>query len=193
MELLFLTLSEPAASVKERVALARELGHDEILLLFPTHDTGNVTLAHNLSARAGLLVTDVATLRKKFITTYDEIAAPAKREFFESVRVTLILEPEAQARQDFIHHRNSGLHQVLLKLCQPTKRRREKRVITTTSLLLNARHPPTVILGRMLQNAHWCAKYQIPYLVTSGARTRWEQRDRACLDALARELGKKKG
>jgi RNase P/RNase MRP subunit p30 len=73
------------------------------------------------------------------------------------------------------------MNQVLLKLCKA----HGKELVTTLSVL---GAQPTVILGRMMQNARWCRKYKVPYHMTSGARTLWEQRDADCLRALEREL-----
>jgi len=188
MELLIVTPGEAAESIRQRVTLARQLGHDEIIVCYSRHDQRNkeTTPPGTISA---ILVT-TTNQAKALKRSYDQIVAPCKREFFESPHVDAILEPERQARQDFIHHRNSGLHQVLLKLCQPTsKRRQAKRIITTTRLLLDA-NVPAVILGRMMQNARWCRKYNVAYHVTSGARTVWEQRAASDLAALRRELEK---
>jgi len=185
MELLIVTPGEAAESIRQRVTLARRLGHDEIIVCYSRHDQRNKETAPPGTTSAILVTT--TNQAKALKRSYDQVIAPCQREFFESPHVDAILEPERQARQDFIHHRNSGLHQVLLKLCQPTSKRRAKRIITTMRLLLDAQHPER-ILGRMLQNARWCRKYNVAYHVTSGARTAWEQRAASDLAALRREL-----
>ncbi len=169
--------------IERRVALARELGHAEVIILHTRHDKENAPVEGTTTA----LLVSTTNQAKALKRAYDRIVAPCKREFFESRYVDYILEPESGKRGDFLHHRNSGLNQVLLKLCQATSKRPAKGIITTSALLLRSGRPEQVI-GRMAQNARWCRKYKIPYHVTSGARTRWEQRDRACLDALRREL-----
>lgn len=183
-------------ATKEQVELARSLGHKEIVILSgarsahpPSHSRARGEgEGMGKGVKKAVLVTSVnqaKALKQKF----DYIIAPCRREFFESKFVDFILEPEDQNRGDFIHHRNSGLNQVLLKLCQATPKRPGKSIIASSSLLLNAKHPE-VVLGRMFQNARWCRKYKVDYLITSGARTKWEQRDKACLDALRLELHK---
>ena len=179
MELLIV---KPGENPALRVTLARELGHKEIIVLYTKHDKRNGPVT---GAKTAVLVTTMN--QAKSLKSYDFIVAPCKREFFESKFVDCILEPEDQARPDFIHHRNSGLNQVLLKLCQKTSKRAAKSIMTTTSLLLHAKSPAT-ILGRMMQNAKWSRKYKIDYHVTSGARTKWEQRDAESIKSVRRIL-----
>ncbi len=188
---------------QEQVALARELGHKEIIVLHTDHRGGARSARPSAAGTAAptqsqargrelrgmktAALARTANQAKALKGRYDYVVAPCAREFFESRFVDFILEPENGNRQDFIHHRNSGLNQVLLKLCQATAKRPGKAIITTTSLLLNAKRPETV-LGRMMQNARWCRKYKIAYHVTSGARSSWEQRDAEGLKAVGRIL-----
>ncbi len=190
MELLLLDPKETPASLAERLDLAHLLHHDEILLLFPTHDANNQKLVAEARERSALranlttalFVTD-ANRARSFKKHYRHIAATASRAAFESRDVTLILDPETSTRDDFMHHRNSGLNQVLLAFAK----QRGQRILTTTRKLLDA-NKPDVLLGRMRQNSAWCAKYGVPYDVVSGARTLWEQRDAKDLQALERVL-----
>ncbi len=186
MELLIITGEEGAERITERVALAKKLGHKEVLLLFTRHDQRNTKTAARLKTRAGLLITSQEEARKHR-KEYDAIVAPPARAFFESRAVTHILNPEASPRRDFLHHRNSGLNQVLLKLAK----QRGITLLASTSQLLNNRRPEEK-LGRMIQNARFARKYGVAYEVVSGATSQWEQRDAHTLAALNRELQKLK-
>jgi len=177
-----LIVVKPGGKTLQGIELARELSHKEIVVLHTKHDKRNGKITGSKSAVLVSTTNQAKALKK----SYDYIVAPCKREFFESKFVDFILEPEQQARPDFIHHRNSGLNQVLLKLCQKTTKRPAKGIITSTSLLLG-KHPATM-LGRMMQNAKWCKKYKVQYEVTSGARTKWEQRDAESVKAVRRIL-----
>ncbi len=200
MELLFLRAGETDASLRQRIALARLLGHREVILLssFDGRREGRRPESEGSGGAASRLQSpDVALRHGLLVATQQEAAAaarrgglvfaPATREMAESRHVTHLLEPETGSRSDFLHHRNSGLHPVVLALCAGTPKRPAKTVVTTTRLL--AKRAET-ILGRMAQNARWCAKLDVPYVVTSGASSSWEQRDAACLAALLRELRK---
>lgn len=185
MELLIVEKGSRPEQVDGRVRAARLLGHKEIVLLFTTHDKSNESLIRALNeSKSGLVPAILAkdqnqarSLRRQYAAVF----APARRDLVECKSVTHILEPERQPRSDFIHHRNSGMNQVLLKLCKG----HGKALVTTLAIL---QREPHVILGRMMQNARWCRKYKVPYHITSGARTLWEQRDADGLKALGREL-----
>lgn len=194
MELLFVQEKESQKAIAKRLAFAEELGHKEILLLFTKHYKGNNALVKEVQkdfkgVLSGILIS-TQNEAKALKQQYDVIVAPCKRDFFENKNVDFILEPERQGRADFIHHRNSGLHQVLLNYCKPTTKRQEKGIITTLSLLRRSRRS-SELLGRMMQNARWCKKYKIMYHVTSGATKLFEQRCAAGLKALNRELLKR--
>jgi RNase P/RNase MRP subunit p30 len=186
MELLVHRPEETEANLQRRVKAAARLGHKEIVLLFTAHDPRNAAVAKTLGVTAALLVNDqnkANGLRRQ----YDAILAAPRRDLVECKAVTHLFNPEQQGRPDFLHHRNSGLNQVLLELCK----RHGKGIVTTLAALgtqgstLSAQ---TVMLGRMRQNAKWCTKYKVPYHVTSGAKTLWEQRDADGLKAFGREL-----
>ena len=167
-----------------RIALARSLGHKELLILLLRHDQNDARrLASEFpDVQRGVFVTTVnqaAALRKQ----YHAIVAPCQRELIECKAVTHVLNPEDATRADFLHHRNSGLNQVLLDLA---KRNGISFISTLQQLLLT--NEPAVILGRMGQNARWCRKRNVPYLVASGAGTVWGQRSKSDLEALRRVL-----
>jgi len=182
MELLVVAKDARPEEVDGRIRLACFLGHKEILIVFTSHDKRDIEMIKTLGGGvvAGLLVKDQNQARQ-LRRSYGAILAPARRDLVECKSVTHILNPEEQGRPDFIHHRNSGLNQVLLKFC----RSHGKEIVTTLAIL---QKEPHIILGRMMQNARWCRKYKVPYHITSGARTLWEQRDADGLKALEREL-----
>jgi len=185
MELFIVDKVVELEEMDRRLSAARLFGHKEILLLFTKHDKDNQSIIRALNEKSRGFVSAILakdqnqarSLRKQ----YGAVLAPPRRDMVECKAVTHIFNPEQQPRQDFIHHRNSGMNQVLLKLCKA----HGKELVTTLSVL---GAQPTVILGRMMQNARWCRKYKVPYHMTSGARTLWEQRDADCLRALEREL-----
>jgi RNase P/RNase MRP subunit p30 len=188
MELLLID-KEDAQHLSSRLDLSRSLGHRELLLLFTKHDRKNLELMSvlrkehaGLMLRSGIFIRDqnqVRAMRKQ----YDAVVTPCRREFFETSAVMHILDCEDGNRPDFLHHRNSGLNQVLLALAN----KKGHVILSTLSQLLDAKHPE-VPLGRMAQNARWCRKFKVPYHVVSGARTRWEQRGKEDLKALEREI-----
>lgn len=99
------------------------------------------------------------------------IVAIGRPELFEDKRVAYMIDFEAGKRDDFIHHRNSGLSQVSINNATRTGKQ----------LLVNAHNllgqlPQSVVLGRMMQNNNFFRKYKPDVLVVSGAREPLEMR-----------------
>lgn len=183
------------STIVDRILLSHTLGHREVMILFQHHNRANLEVmkswASEVSKRvegcvlkSGLLISDINQAKTK---GYDAIVAPSRREFFESRIVTHILNPERSYRDDFIHHRNSGLNQVLLKLARGEKKRLPKTIISTFSQLLNSKRE-SVILGRMRQNVKWCDKYGVLYSLVSGASSWYEIRGEKDLKQFKRVL-----
>lgn len=164
--------------IQERVALAKELGHKEIIIALKKHNQKLLEQCKKLDCKRGILITTI-NQAQSMKNKYDIILAPAKREFFENKAVTHILEPETLERKDSVHYRRSGLTQVELKLCK----QKDKTILATLSSLQNH-----TVLGRMMQNARFCRKYDVPYHLVSGATTKWQQRAAKDLEAFEREL-----
>lgn len=184
--------NQTAEELVRQLLLSRELGHTEAMLLFATHDKKNkelFTAVKNATGKAvavtaGILIRDQN--QAKLGKQYDAVVAPCGREFFETRAVTHILDPENGARPDFIHHRNSGLNQVVLTLAKGDAKRMPKMILSSFTQLLGRR--PETALGRMAQNARWCAKYNVRYAIVSGSSSVWEQRAAEDLKALHRIL-----
>lgn len=179
MELLIAT-KEDLTSLQDRIALAQKLGHKKIAVLLSKE---TISYKDDLKDVECLLLAKTVGEVQKLAKQCDAVIALAKREFFENKTVKYILTPEDSSREDFVHHRNSGLNQVLLNLCK----RSGKEIITTLSLLEKKKH---IMLGRMMQNAHFCKKYNVLYHITSGAISEWDQRSASDMLALKRELEK---
>jgi RNase P/RNase MRP subunit p30 len=93
-------------------------------------------------------------------------------ELFEDKRITHIIDFESGKRDDFIHHRNSGLNQVFIEQAI----RSEKTLLINASQLFVALQPQAIILGRMKQNNDFFKKYKPTVLVVSGAQEPLEMR-----------------
>jgi hypothetical protein len=99
------------------------------------------------------------------------IIAVGRPEMFEDKRVDYVIDFENGRRNDFIHHRNSGLNQVFIVAAKKTGK----------ILLVNAHNllyceDPAVILGRFTQNNIFFKKYSPSVTVVSGAREPLEMR-----------------
>jgi len=98
-------------------------------------------------------------------------ATKDNRNAIEKNKDILLYNLEDTGKKDFIHHRSSGLNQVLAKLMQ-------KNNITLAfsfNLILNS-NLKSKILGRIKQNIKLANKYKINTLIASFANNPYEMR-----------------
>ncbi|MBS3117527.1 hypothetical protein J4430_01450 [Candidatus Woesearchaeota archaeon] len=108
------------------------------------------------------------------------------REILEQPNVSILLCPEKSSQGDFLHHRNSGLNQVLCKLAV---KNHIAIGFSFSSLLLADSSSRFVFMGRMHQNILLCRKYKVPMIFASFARTHYEMRPAHDLLNFAQVLG----
>lgn len=91
----------------------------------------------------------------------------------EQKRADVLFSLEEQNREDFMHHRASGLNHVLCGLAS-----KNKVVIGFSfNMLLKNKKKLYVILGRLIQNRRLCRKYKIKTLIGSFAEKPFEMRN----------------
>lgn len=179
MELLY--ASKYLEEMLARVALAQQLGHKTVIVLFTERaKEAERDVLRKAGATIGILIEHPARAAA-LARHYEALIGRPRRDHFESKHLTHILDPEEQPRPDFIHHRNSGLNQVTLKLARA-------RGITLLSTLSALAKNPAQQFGRLQQNLRWCKKYGVNHYLVSGARAWHEQRAPKDLEALRRVL-----
>ncbi len=105
----------------------------------------------------------------------------SNRSYFESRRIDFILNVEDCGQREYIHHRNSGLNQILCKLAA----QRGLSVVVSFGTLLNASKVKKYsLLGRIKQNKILCEKYKVRYKVASCAKSPYEMRKLSDLNSL---------
>jgi len=109
------------------------------------------------------------------------------RFVIEKKMADVLFSLEEQNREDFIHHRASGLNHVLCGLAS-----KNKVVIGFSfNMLLKNKKKLYVILGRLMQNIWLCRKYKIKTLIGSFAEKPFEMRAAKDLTSLFFILGNK--
>jgi hypothetical protein len=106
---------------------------------------------------------------------------PSRENFGKGIDIAFGFEE--QKRSDFLHHRNSGLNQILVSILK------EKDIIVAFSFssALNDRHG--TVLGRMKQNVRLCRKAKVPMVVASFASRPYELRSLNDLKSFASAIG----
>lgn len=108
------------------------------------------------------------------------------RYVVEKTKTDILFGLEQQKKPDSMHHRNSGLNQVLCKLANKNKVMIgiPFSIILKTGDMLRSR-----LLGRIAQNIKFCKKYDVEMVVASFAHEPYEMRSPKDLAALCVLLG----
>ncbi len=125
---------------------------------------------------------------KRSLTVVEAKDDGFNREVLERGKAHILIGLEKKQRKDFMHHRNSGLNQVLCKLAKKKK----VAIGFSFSEILNARDRPQ-LLGRMMQNIKLCRKYKVKIVFATFAKNKWEMRAASDMLSLGRVIGMNPG
>ncbi|MCD4666458.1 hypothetical protein K8R47_01460 [archaeon] len=84
------------------------------------------------------------------------------RSVVENKSVDVLINPEKNNENDYMHYRNSGLNQVLCKLA---KKNNVAIGFNFNSVLNTEGINRSKILGRMIQNVKLCKKYKVKMII----------------------------
>ena len=98
----------------------------------------------------------------------------------------ILFDFEANPREDFIHHRASGLNQVLCKLA---KKHNSIIAFNFNSILEADDVMQAKIIGRMQQNIRLCRKYKVPMLPLTFAAVPYQMRSMLDFKAFFIDIG----
>lgn len=108
------------------------------------------------------------------------------RYVLEKPRADILFGLELEPRKDSMHHKNSGLNQVLCALA--TKNR--TMIGFPLSILMEKKDMlRTIFMGRASQNIRFCRKYKCDMIIASFARTSFEMRSPTDIESLGILLG----
>ncbi len=177
----------PNNNEEEFILMAKKLAIPSLLFLYEFKDRKSFESKkqkkYDFDIITGLLVNEKNFQKARGLTPYTFAKNPA-RDLVESGVVTYFYDFEDQNQRDFLHHRNSGLNQVLCKIIKE----KQKNLLFSYNLLLNTKNPP-VILGRMMQNAKFAKKYKLKTQIASFAATPYELRAKKEKQALSKTIG----
>ncbi len=117
-------------------------------------------------------------------------AGEKNRQFFESKDINIIYGLEEVSQKDYIHHKASGMNQVLAKLA----RRNNISVAFSFSMLLKRKGmKKSAIMSRIMQNIKLCRKYKVSMITASFADNPYKLRYPRDMMALMQSLGMEGG
>ena len=108
------------------------------------------------------------------------------REILSSKNIDILVSPEKNRKEDFLHHRNSGLNQVL---CTLAKKNKVAIAFSFNEILKSKDVERAKIIGRMQQNIRLCRKYKVDMIIASFANDKYEMRSLNDLKSFARVIG----
>lgn len=115
------------------------------------------------------------------------------RQILESKKADVIYDFENQHRQDFLHHRNSGLNHILAKLAQDSD---TYLALSLSSILSGSVAKKTLrsrTIGRMMQNINLAKKFKLNIVFASFAKSPFGMRSPHDLISLAKTIGMDSG
>lgn len=170
----------PNKNEKKFIEVAVRLNYKTIIFLYDKFDEkirekiealkGNSKISLNLYSA---FLIDEKNMKNisRIKRAYDFVFSYGTRSAFENGKIDLILNLEYFAKRDNLHHRNSGLNQVLCKIAVEKK----KVIAFNFNLVLNSENKE-LIIGRMMQNARFCRKYKLKTMIASFATQPYEMR-----------------
>lgn len=169
----------PNKNEKEFLEIAEKLGYKSIVFAY----NGKVP---NLDLKTKLKVYTVGNGGDLRIakSTGDDRAVIEKMDF------DLIFGLEEIQKKDFMHHRASGLNQVL---CNIAHKRKVIIAFSMSSLLNSKGMLRSQIMGRMMQNIRFCRKYKVISAFCSFACSPYQMRSPNDIIALAESIGMSPG
>lgn len=180
----------PQNNEKEFIKVAGRLGTESLVFAYYFNSQKDfeekkkeILQIKEVKAEIGVIL-DEKNISKLHLNDEYVLSRNPSKSLVEHKKTYIFYDFEAQDRNDFLHHRNSGLNQVL---CQEIKEK-GKMIGFSFSLLLNAQKKG-VILGRMQQNVRFAKKYKLNTVVTSFAKKPFEMRSKYELEAFRKNIG----
>ncbi len=108
------------------------------------------------------------------------------RSYLEDRRHDGVYDLEVHAEREFMHHRNSGLNQVLCKIAHD----KDKIIVFDVGALLGSSgRTRAQIIGRMQQNVRLCRKYKVTMALATFAKTPYQMRREEEMIAIGQLIG----
>jgi ribonuclease P/MRP protein subunit RPP1 len=177
---MFADIVFPKDNEEEFLRIAERLGYSAIVFAYE----GKVPDLSKLKASITVYAYGKFGDLKLAKSTGDDRAVMEKKD------VDLIYGLEEAQKKDFMHHRASGLNQVL---CAIAKKQGIIIGFSLSSLIHSSGMVRAQIMGRMMQNIRFCRKYKLLAAFCSFASSPYQMRAPLDMVALAESIGMSPG
>ncbi len=182
----------PNENEKEFLEIAGKLGYKSLVFAYNGMDKMPKNL-HELIEKSKIKITTAIVAEEKQIQKAKKNAniilvksSGNDRWVLEKSSADILFGLEAAQKKDFMHHRASGLNQVLCKIAA----KKGKIIAFDFSTVLNSKGMLRAqIIGRMMQNIRFCRKYKVKTAIASFAKTPYGMRSPEDLASFATVLG----
>lgn len=185
---MFCDIVLPDKNEKEFIDIAEKLGYTYIIFAYPFNKKGYPKTKHNKLKIITAAVVETKNVNKARVAEEIVIAKAGEqnRPVFESRYIDIIYGLECVSKKDFIHHKASGMNQVLGKFAQKNK----IAIAFSFSMLLKSKGMKrTAIMARISQNIRICRKYNLRMITASFAKDPYAMRAPRDMMALMEDLG----
>jgi RNase P/RNase MRP subunit p30 len=161
----------PDSNEADFISMAKRLGYTKLYFAYPKCQD-KLFQSDILAVQNAVLAVpkDIPSVKKgcRFVIVR---SSDMDRFVIEKEKPSLMFDFEQSEKRDFFHSRNSGLNQVHCELM------RKNDIIAgfSFSSILLARNRPQ-LLGRIMQNIRFCAKYNVRMSMFSLARSAYDMR-----------------
>lgn len=157
----------PDGNEEEFIEMAKKLGYGGLFFIYPIEKLKkNESITKGINIKKGS-ISDIKNFQKAKRLTGFVIVKGSKndRHVLEKLKPSILFDLESGFQKDFMHHRASGLNQVLCKIAEKNK------VAIGFSISSDSK-----ILGRIRQNIRLCRKYKVKTIIASFAKDPYEMR-----------------
>lgn len=177
----------PKNNEKKFIEIALKLGYKNICFLYPYGTKIKELKKNDINVFSGFVAKPSEIQKAKNKSDITIVKSSEKdRYIFEKSKPDIVFDLEAKGKKDFIHHRNSGLNQIL---CNIAKKNKVIVAFSLKSLLDTKSMLRAQIIGRIKQNIMLCRKYKLKTVIASFATKPYEMRSSNDLISLGISLG----
>ncbi len=185
---MYIDIVFPNGNEKEFIELAEKLSYTHIVFVYDEPNRiPKEKLKSKIKVLAGLVAGDKEIQKaKKYADIVLVKSSGNDRWVLEKSQADILFGLEEVQKKDFMHHRASGLNQVLCRIAS----KKGKTIAFPFSTVLNAKGMLRAqLIGKMMQNIRFCRKFKVKTVLASFAKTPYEMRASPELIAFSISMG----
>ncbi len=161
----------PNNNEKELIEMAEYLGYSGLCLAYnEPKNIDELKKTTKIRLLYGLLTKPMVRAKADLVLVKN---SDQNRAVMEKMKPDILFGLESDNRRDYMHHRASGLNQVLCKIAAQNN---ITIGFSISAILSSTPMKKSILLGRISQNIRLCRKYKVKIIMASFAKTPYEMR-----------------